>query len=52
MMMPAAGFQMPAMAAMPMVSGGAGGIKLTFKNAKISIDRLIISEKEGKEITE
>ncbi|MCQ1537380.1 CO dehydrogenase/CO-methylating acetyl-CoA synthase complex subunit beta, partial [Methanosarcina sp. KYL-1] len=44
MMMPAAGFQMPAM---PMVSGGSGsGIKLTFKNAKISIEKMIISEKK------
>nr|Q9V2Z4.2 RecName: Full=Acetyl-CoA decarbonylase/synthase complex subunit beta 2; Short=ACDS complex subunit beta 2; AltName: Full=ACDS complex acyltransferase 2 [Methanosarcina thermophila] len=48
MMMPAAGFQMPAMPAMPMMSGGAGGIKLTFKNAKITIDRMIISEKKEK----
>jgi acetyl-CoA decarbonylase/synthase complex subunit beta len=46
MMMPAAGFQMPAM---PMMSSGAGsGIKLTFKNAKISIDKMIISEKKEK----
>ncbi|HII00682.1 TPA: CO dehydrogenase/CO-methylating acetyl-CoA synthase complex subunit beta [Methanosarcinaceae archaeon] len=46
MMMPAAGFQMPAM---PMVSGGSGGgIKLTFKNAKITIDKMIISEKKAK----
>jgi len=46
MMMPAAGFQMPAM---PMMSGGSGGgIKLTFKNAKITIDRMIISEKKEK----
>ncbi|AYK14421.1 MAG: CO dehydrogenase/CO-methylating acetyl-CoA synthase complex subunit beta [Methanosarcina flavescens] len=48
MMMPAAGFQMPAMPAMPMMSGGASGIKLTFKNAKITIDRMIISEKKEK----
>jgi len=46
MMMPSAGFQMPAM---PMVSGGSGGgIKLTFKNAKISIEKMIISEKKEK----
>jgi len=48
MMMPSAGFQMPAMASMPMmpVGGKAGGIKITFKNAKISIDKMIISEKK------
>ena len=47
MMMPAAGFQMPAMASMPMMSAGkAGGIKITFKKAKISIDRMVISEKK------
>ncbi|AKB73908.1 CO dehydrogenase/acetyl-CoA synthase subunit beta, acetyl-CoA synthase [Methanosarcina lacustris Z-7289] len=46
MMMPAAGFQMPAM---PMMSGGSGsGIKLTFKNAKITIEKMIISEKKEK----
>jgi acetyl-CoA decarbonylase/synthase complex subunit beta len=34
---------------MPMVSGGSGGgIKLTFKNAKISIEKMIISEKKEK----
>jgi len=47
MMMPAAGFQMPAMASMPMMPAGkAGGIKITFKNAKISIDKMIVSEKK------
>ena len=47
MMMPTAGFQMPAM---PMMAAGksGGGIKLTFKNAKITIDRMIISEKKEK----
>lgn len=47
MMMPAAGFQMPAMASMPMMPAGkAGGIKITFKKAKISIERMVISEKK------
>jgi acetyl-CoA decarbonylase/synthase complex subunit beta len=47
MMMPASGFQMPAMASMPMMPAGkAGGIKITFKNAKISIDKMIVSEKK------
>jgi acetyl-CoA decarbonylase/synthase complex subunit beta len=49
MMMPTAGFQMPAM---PMMSGMVGksgsGIKVTFKNAKITIDRMVISEKKEK----
>ncbi|MDI9396110.1 MAG: CO dehydrogenase/CO-methylating acetyl-CoA synthase complex subunit beta [Euryarchaeota archaeon] len=45
MMMPTAGFQIPAM---PMMAGGksGSGIKVTFKNAKITIDRMIISEKK------
>ena len=51
MTMPSAGFQMPAMApmpmAMPMMSAGkTGGIKITFKKAKISIERMVISEKK------
>ncbi|PAV12518.1 acetyl-CoA decarbonylase/synthase complex subunit beta, partial [Methanosarcina spelaei] len=47
MMMPSSGFQMPAMASMPMMPAGkAGGIKITFKNAKISIDKMIVSEKK------
>lgn len=47
MMMPAAGFQMPAMASMPMMPAGkAGGVKITFKNAKISVGKMIISEKK------
>lgn len=47
MMMPAAGFQMPAMASMPMMPAGkAGGVKITLKNAKISIGKMIISEKK------
>ncbi|AKB58269.1 CO dehydrogenase/acetyl-CoA synthase subunit beta, acetyl-CoA synthase [Methanosarcina barkeri 227] len=38
---------MPAMASMPMMPAGkAGGIKITFKNAKISIDKMIVSEKK------
>jgi acetyl-CoA decarbonylase/synthase, CODH/ACS complex subunit beta len=51
MMMPAAGFQMPAMASMPMgmpmmSAGKAGGIKITFKKAKITIEKMTISEKK------
>lgn len=47
MMMPTAGFQMPAM---PMMAAGksGSGIKLTFKNAKITIDKVILSEKKEK----
>ena len=46
MMMPAGGFQMPAM---PMMSGGTGGgIKLTIKNAKITIGKMIVSETKAK----
>jgi CO dehydrogenase/acetyl-CoA synthase beta subunit len=50
-MMPSAGYQMPAMASMPMAmpmmsAGKTGGIKITFKKAKISIERMVISEKK------
>jgi CO dehydrogenase/acetyl-CoA synthase beta subunit len=45
---------MPAMASMPMgmpmgmpmMSSGKSGIKITFKKAKISIERMVISEKK------
>ena len=30
----------------PMTGGGGGGIKVTLKNAKISIDKIILSNKE------
>ena len=50
MMMPAAGYHMPSMASMPMMpmmsAGKAGGIKITFKKAKISIERMVIHEKK------
>jgi acetyl-CoA decarbonylase/synthase complex subunit beta len=50
-MMPSAGYQMPAMASMPMAmpmmsAGKTGGIKITFKKAKISIEKMVISEKK------
>jgi acetyl-CoA decarbonylase/synthase complex subunit beta len=49
MMMPAAGFQMPAMPMMSgMASSSGSGIKITFKKAKISIERMVISEKKEK----
>jgi len=46
--MPAAGFQMPAMASMPMMPAGgkAGGVKITFKKAKITIEKMTIREKK------
>ncbi|HIH87208.1 MAG TPA: hypothetical protein HA304_04825, partial [Methanosarcinales archaeon] len=30
----------------PMTGGGSGGIKITLKNAKVSIDKIILSSKK------
>jgi CO dehydrogenase/acetyl-CoA synthase beta subunit len=37
---------MPTGIPMPMNFGGGGGVKLVFKNAKISIDRIVLKGKE------
>jgi CO dehydrogenase/acetyl-CoA synthase beta subunit len=31
---------------LPPMTGGGGGVKITLKNAKISIDKIILSNKE------
>ncbi|MCD4841281.1 MAG: acetyl-CoA decarbonylase/synthase complex subunit beta, partial [Methanosarcinales archaeon] len=46
--MPAFGMPDPAMLQNlpPMTGGGSGGIKITLKNAKVSIDKIILSSKK------